>query len=106
MSEVEHAGPSTTEKLVYMANQIGQFFESQGSTAMAEAGVADHIRSFWDPSMLRRIFDHLDNTGGEGLTPIALGAIKLVHHAKAGAIRARLEAAHMHSSREPGDDAG
>ena len=97
---------STIDRLIYMANQISLFFESQGSEKLAEAGTADHIRSFWDPSMLRRIFAHLEETGGEGLRPIALGAVTLVHDAKRGAVRARLEAAGMHSGREPGDDAG
>ena len=53
------------DKLVYMANQIGKFFRSQGDDA-AVAGTAEHIRKFWDPGMRERILTHLAS-GGEGL---------------------------------------
>ena len=56
---------ASPDKLVYMANQIGKFFVSQGD-AVAVKGTAEHIKKFWDPRMLRAIFAHLDN-GGAGL---------------------------------------
>ncbi|MFV3076031.1 formate dehydrogenase subunit delta [Niveispirillum fermenti] len=62
------------DKLVMMANQIGAFFASQGP--QGADGVADHIRSFWDPRMRAGIFDHLDNKGGEGLSPIVVQALE------------------------------
>ena len=51
------------DRLIYMANQIGKFFESQGPNQ----AVPDrrHIRKFWDPRM-KAIFAHLD-AGGAGL---------------------------------------
>ena len=55
------------EKLVYMANQIGKFFASQGADA-AVAGTAEHIKKFWDPRMREAILLHLDG-GGDGLDP-------------------------------------
>jgi len=55
------------DKLVYMANQIGKFFASQG-TDKAVAGTAEHIKKFWDPRMRAAIFAHLDSGGG-GLDP-------------------------------------
>ena len=55
------------DKLVYMANQIGKFFASQGH-AQAVAGTADHIKKFWDPRMRAAIFAHLE-AGGAGLDP-------------------------------------
>jgi formate dehydrogenase subunit delta len=64
---------STDDRLVYMANQIGKFFQSQGHH-QAVAGVADHIRKFWDPRMRKAIFAHLD-AGGAGLDPNVLEAI-------------------------------
>lgn len=54
-----------TEKLVYMANQIGKFFAAQGEEA-AIAGIADHLKRFWDPRMRTEIVAHL-KTGGAGL---------------------------------------
>ena len=65
---------STDDRLVYMANQIGKFFQSQGH-GQAVAGVADHIRKFWDPRMRKAIFAHLD-AGGAGLDPNVLEAIE------------------------------
>ncbi len=61
------------QKLVYMANQIGKFFAAQGDEA-AIAGVADHLRKFWDPRMRAQIITHCE-TGGEGLDPHAKVAI-------------------------------
>jgi formate dehydrogenase subunit delta len=61
------------EKLVYMANQIGTFFASQGPDA-AVAGTAEHIKKFWDPRMREAILLHLD-LGGEGLHPTVRAAI-------------------------------
>jgi formate dehydrogenase subunit delta len=55
------------ERLVYMANQIGKFFASQGPDE-AVAGTLDHIHKFWDPRMRAEIVAHLD-AGGEGLDP-------------------------------------
>ena len=61
------------DKLVYMANQIGKFFASQGPDKAA-AGIAEHIAKFWDPRMRATIIAHLD-AGGAGLDPAARAAI-------------------------------
>ncbi|HEX3944507.1 MAG TPA: formate dehydrogenase subunit delta [Rhizomicrobium sp.] len=42
--------PSLDEKLVYMANQIADFFRAQGE-AKAVPAIADHLNKFWDPHM-------------------------------------------------------
>ncbi|QIB36188.1 formate dehydrogenase subunit delta [Ancylobacter pratisalsi] len=62
------------ERLVYMANQIGKFFEPQGHEK-ALKGVAKHVKDFWDPRMRARMEDHLA-TGGEGLAPVVFEALK------------------------------
>jgi formate dehydrogenase subunit delta len=64
---------SSPDKLVYMANQIGKFFQSQGHDK-AVSGTAEHIKKFWDPRMLKMIFAHLD-AGGAGLDPSVREAI-------------------------------
>jgi formate dehydrogenase subunit delta len=68
------------DKLVYMANQIGKFFASQGHDA-AVAGIADHIEKFWDPRMRAAIFAHL-KAGGAGLDPNAREALERLAAAK------------------------
>ena len=65
---------SHDNRLVYMANQIGKFFESQGHDQEV-SGVAEHIRKFWDPRMRKQIFAHLES-GGAGLDPNVREAIE------------------------------
>ena len=62
-----------TEKLIYMANQIGKFFAAQGDEA-AVAGVADHLKKFWDPRMRAQLLAHVD-AGGAGLEPSVAAAV-------------------------------
>lgn len=64
---------SSHDRLVYMANQIGWFFRSQGK-GQAVPGIADHIRKFWDPRMRSAILAHLE-TGGAGLDPDVKDAV-------------------------------
>ncbi len=61
------------ERLVYMANQIAKFFAAQGKDATV-AGVADHLRKFWDPRMRAQILAHVD-AGGAGLEPHVAEAV-------------------------------
>jgi formate dehydrogenase subunit delta len=68
------------DKLVYMANQIGKFFESQGREK-ALAGTADHIKNFWDPRMRSQIFGHIE-AGGQGLDPVVRLAIERLKEAE------------------------
>jgi formate dehydrogenase subunit delta len=64
---------NNNDRLVYMANQIGKFFESQGHDK-AVPGISEHIRKFWDPRMRKSMFAHLD-AGGAGLAPNVLEAL-------------------------------
>ena len=69
----------SADRLIYMANQIGKFFQSQGHDK-AVAGIAEHIGKFWDPRMRRGIFAHLD-AGGVGLDPNVREAIETLKKA-------------------------
>jgi formate dehydrogenase subunit delta len=62
------------DKLVYMANQIGKFFASQGPQ-IAVTGTAEHIKKFWDPRMRAEIFAHVE-AGGAGLDAAVRQAIQ------------------------------
>ena len=64
---------SPETKLVYMANQIGKFFTSQGEDK-AVPQIADHLMKFWDPRMRKKILAHLAE-GGEGLDPFVKQAV-------------------------------
>lgn len=65
----------TTQRLIYMANQVAGFFGSYPEPEAIE-GTFGHLKSFWDPRMRREIEAHLADTGGAGLNPIALAAVK------------------------------
>jgi formate dehydrogenase subunit delta len=70
------------DRLVYMANQIGKFFEVQRADEIVP-GIANHIKKFWDPRMRQAIFAYIDANGGEGLDPPVLEALtKLKMHAE------------------------
>ena len=62
------------DRLIYMANQIGKFFQILGHNK-AVLGIAEHIKRFWDPRMRRAIFAHLDSDG-TGLDPNVHEAIQ------------------------------
>jgi formate dehydrogenase subunit delta len=61
-------------ELVRMTNQIADFFSAYPETE-AIAGIAKHIRDFWDPRMRAKLKQHIA-TGGTGLTPLALAAAR------------------------------
>jgi formate dehydrogenase subunit delta len=67
------------DRLIYMANQIGKFFASQGHDK-AVPGIAEHIRKFWDPRMRTAILRHLDS-GGTGLDPDVRAAVEALKKA-------------------------
>jgi formate dehydrogenase subunit delta len=67
---------SSTDTLVKMANQIGQFFSVQKSGDQI-AETADHLKRFWAPRMRARIADYVAR-GGKGLNPTALGAVQRI----------------------------
>lgn len=64
-----------TPHLIKMANQIGQFFQSEPDQDQAVKDVASHLKKFWDPRMRKAIVSHVES-GGDGLIPIVLKAIR------------------------------
>ena len=73
---------TSPDRLIYMANQIGTFFNSQGQ-AKAVPGIAEHIHKFWDPRMRKALLAKLD-AGEPDINEIVQQAVR--EH------RARLEA--------------
>jgi formate dehydrogenase subunit delta len=64
------------DNLVKMANQIALFFESQ-SGPDAAAGIAEHLKKFWDPRMRQAIIRHALE-GGAGLRETTAKAVALL----------------------------
>lgn len=63
------------EKLVKMANQIGDFFKSYPEATAVE-GVREHIAKFWNRKMRDEFFAYLDKGGEKELQPVVAAAVK------------------------------
>ena len=63
------------DKLVYMANQIGKFFASQGAEQGRRPASPSTSRNSGTRACARAIFAHLD-AGGAGLDPLVREAIE------------------------------
>ena len=73
--------------LIRMANQIAAFFAVQGHDTAVQ-GIANHIRSFWEPRMRRGLYGLADKAG-TGLEPLVHDAVALLRRTdKVGADRA------------------
>ncbi|MBK6852609.1 MAG: formate dehydrogenase subunit delta [Burkholderiales bacterium] len=59
------------DNLVRMINRIGDFYAAYPDRAEALAGIAEHVRKFWEPRMRRQLYAHLDGpAAGEGLSDL------------------------------------
>lgn len=63
------------QKLVRMANQIGQFFEAMPDRQQALEDIAHHVCRFWEPRMRRQMLEHLEHRHGDGLSDIVMLAL-------------------------------
>lgn len=62
------------ERLVRMANDIGNFFKAEPDHAQAVEGVVNHIKRFWDPRMRKEILAYAEN-GGTGMMELVREAV-------------------------------
>jgi formate dehydrogenase subunit delta len=65
------------ERLVAMANQIGDFFAAEAGTE-APTATATHLRRFWEPRMRTQIIAHVEAARGEGLSDVARAAVGIL----------------------------
>lgn len=56
-----------SDKLVKMANQIGDFFAANPDAEAAKKDIAAHLKKFWNSVMIDSIVDHVKNYKGKGL---------------------------------------
>ncbi|OZB62034.1 MAG: formate dehydrogenase subunit delta [Lysobacterales bacterium 14-68-21] len=63
------------DTLTRMVNDIANYFAAEPDHAAGVAGVADHLKKFWDPVMRKQIIEHL-HAGGDGLEPLAREAVQ------------------------------
>jgi len=65
-----------TERLITMANQIGDFYKSFPDESQSKHDIAQHLEKFWALSMRSQIIDYVNQKNGEGLYDIVRDAIK------------------------------
>ena len=63
------------DNLVLMANRIGLFFAAQPDREEALAGIAEHVKKFWEPRMRSRILAALGTEAGAGMSEIVVAAL-------------------------------
>ena len=63
------------DNLIVMANRIGQFFEAQPDRDAALAGIAEHVKKFWEPRMRAQILEAVGTEAGAGLSEIVSTAL-------------------------------
>ncbi|HET6718425.1 MAG TPA: formate dehydrogenase subunit delta [Rhodocyclaceae bacterium] len=64
------------DKLVKMANDIGNNYEAWPDRDAACQEVTNHLRKFWDPRMRRELAAHLAASGTQsGLKPLVAEAV-------------------------------
>ncbi|MGI9271759.1 MAG: formate dehydrogenase subunit delta [Woeseiaceae bacterium] len=80
MNDVEQpdvAGPVIDlERLITMANQIGDFFAPY-PPERAREGFRNHVRINWDPRMRKALLAHID-AGGDGVDERVIEAAELL----------------------------
>lgn len=64
------------ERLVDMANRIGDFFQAMPDHEEAMDGIVVHLHKFWDPRMRRQLLAHVGEHEGAGLSPLVLEALR------------------------------
>jgi formate dehydrogenase subunit delta len=69
------------ERLIKMANDIGDFFNAESDKEVAAEGVKKHILRSWDPRMRRAIITYCQEDGAE-LSDLAKTAVSRLEQGK------------------------
>ena len=63
------------DNLIVMANKIGQFFVALPDRDEALAGIAEHVKKFWEPRMRTQILAAVGTEAGADLSEIVAAAL-------------------------------
>lgn len=64
------------DKLIKMANQIGDFYEAYPDQNEAKQEIAGHLNKFWNSAMRKSIAAHVKEKQGVGLHACVIEAIQ------------------------------
>jgi len=73
------------DRLIDMANDIGNFFGADPDRQAGIDGVANHLRKFWEPRMRRQLIEHVRAHGPQGLSEVARAAVEKLAAGQAAA---------------------
>lgn len=65
------------ERLIKMANDIGNFFNSESDKEIAAEGIKNHILKSWDPRMRKAIIAYCQEDGSELNSLVKVAVTKL-----------------------------
>ncbi len=65
------------ERLIKMANDISNFFNTETDKELAAEGVKKHLLRAWEPRMRHEIIAYYQQDGS-GLSPLAKEAVKML----------------------------
>jgi formate dehydrogenase subunit delta len=68
----------SSEHLVQMANDIGNYFRAEPNRQVALDGIANHINKFWAPRMRKKFLEYVQQHGGAGLDELPRAAVAKV----------------------------
>jgi len=67
--------------LIKMTNEIGDFFAGASDPQQAARDVANHLKRYWEPRMLRQMFAYYEQRQGAGLSDLGKSAVGLLYAA-------------------------
>jgi formate dehydrogenase subunit delta len=71
--------------LIKMTNEIGDFFKGASDPQLAARDVANHLKRYWEPRMLRQMFSYYEQRQGAGLTDLGKSAVAILYAASKAA---------------------
>jgi formate dehydrogenase subunit delta len=66
------------DKLIRMANQIGDFFEAMPDRDQAVRDVASHLQRTWEPRMRTQLLATLGGADEAKLNPVVRDAVRML----------------------------
>ncbi|MBF0264106.1 MAG: formate dehydrogenase subunit delta [Gammaproteobacteria bacterium] len=63
-------------KLITMANQIGDFFAANPDEEAAKKDIANHLNKFWNSVMIKGLVTHVQQSDVSDLHPRVVEAVK------------------------------
>ena len=71
--------------LIKMTNEIGDFFAGTTDTEAAAEAVANHLKRYWEPRMLKQMLSYYEERQGAGLSDLGRSAVGILYAASKAA---------------------